>query len=209
MESVLAHSEFIIFTDQKSLMQLTEQWLHTHWQQKVFTELLGLQYKVVYKKGPENRVADALSRKSAHSAQCAAISSCVPKWIHDVIEGYQQDPNAQSLFPNCPLMLRQCLTFPWRKVCWGINLESGLAIILTSNWSWCKLVMQVFLGVILEPLLLIEGWSNYFPGRVWSPWYYNLCNLALYANKLNLIAPSCLVSCNHFLFHQRHGRLFR
>jgi hypothetical protein len=86
--------------------------LHTHWQQKVFTELLGLQYKVVYKKGPENRVADALSRKSAHSAQCAAISSCVPKWIHDVIEGYQQDPNAQSLFPNCPLMLRQCLTFP-------------------------------------------------------------------------------------------------
>jgi hypothetical protein len=28
----LQHSEFIIFTDQKSLTQLTEQRLHTHWQ---------------------------------------------------------------------------------------------------------------------------------------------------------------------------------
>lgn len=43
----LQHSEFIIYTDQKSLSQLTEQRLHTHWQQKVFTKLLGLQYKVV------------------------------------------------------------------------------------------------------------------------------------------------------------------
>ena len=62
----LQYSEFIIYTDQHSLTQLNEQRLHTQWQQKVFTKLLGLQYKVVYKKGVENGVADALSRKSHH-----------------------------------------------------------------------------------------------------------------------------------------------
>jgi hypothetical protein len=57
----LLHNEFVIFTDQKSLIHLNDQWLHTPWQQKVFTKLLGLQYKVVYKQGTQNRVADALS----------------------------------------------------------------------------------------------------------------------------------------------------
>ena len=40
--SLLAVQEFVILTDQKSLTQLTDQRLHTHWQQKVFSKLLGL-----------------------------------------------------------------------------------------------------------------------------------------------------------------------
>lgn len=44
----LQHGEFLILTDQKSLTQLSDQRIHTHWQQKVFTKLLGLQYKIVY-----------------------------------------------------------------------------------------------------------------------------------------------------------------
>jgi hypothetical protein len=40
--SYLQHVEFHIITDHKSLMQLSEQRLHTPWQQKVFTRLLGL-----------------------------------------------------------------------------------------------------------------------------------------------------------------------
>jgi hypothetical protein len=47
----LQHSEFIIFSDQRSLSHLSEQRLHTPWQQRLFTKLLGLQYKIVYKKG--------------------------------------------------------------------------------------------------------------------------------------------------------------
>lgn len=93
----LQHGEFTIFTDQKSLCQLTEQRLHTHWQQKVFTKLLGLHYKIVYKKGIENRVADALSRKPPHDSQCAAISAVSPKWILEVVEGYQHDPSSLSM----------------------------------------------------------------------------------------------------------------
>lgn len=57
----------------------------------------GLQYKIVYKKGAENGVADALSRKSTHDSHCAAISVCTPQWITEVQAGYRQDPQAQDM----------------------------------------------------------------------------------------------------------------
>lgn len=93
----LQHSEFSIFTDQRSLVQLTEQRLHTPWQQKLYIKLLGLQYRIIYKQGSENRVADALSRKSMHDSTCAAISTSTPVWIQSVLDGYQQDSQALSL----------------------------------------------------------------------------------------------------------------
>jgi len=77
----LQYGEFIIYTDQKSLVQLSEQRLHTTWQQKVFTKLLGLQYKIVYKKGVANMVADTLSRRSVHNSECLLISSATPVWL--------------------------------------------------------------------------------------------------------------------------------
>jgi hypothetical protein len=58
----LQHAEFTIHTDHCSLSHLEEQRLHTSWQQKVFTKLLGLQFTIKYKKGISNRAADALSR---------------------------------------------------------------------------------------------------------------------------------------------------
>ena len=51
----------------------------------------------MYKKGVDNRVADALSRKSSHEATCAAISSCQPQWISEVLNGYQQDEVTLSI----------------------------------------------------------------------------------------------------------------
>lgn len=35
--------------DQRSLVHLSDQRLNTNWQQKVFTKLFGLQYKIIYK----------------------------------------------------------------------------------------------------------------------------------------------------------------
>lgn len=43
----LQFAEFTIYIDQQSLVQLTDQRLHTPWQQKLFTKLLGLQYRIV------------------------------------------------------------------------------------------------------------------------------------------------------------------
>jgi hypothetical protein len=67
-------AEFVIKTDHKSLVHLTDQRLHTVWQQKAFTKMMGLQFTVVYKKGALNGAADALSRKPVHSSELYVVS---------------------------------------------------------------------------------------------------------------------------------------
>lgn len=95
--SYLQLGEFLIFTDQKSLTHLNDQRLNTTWQQKVFTKLLGLQYWIVYKPGADNRVADALSRRSHSSKELMAISAAVPSWLQDIAASYVNDSKAQDL----------------------------------------------------------------------------------------------------------------
>jgi hypothetical protein len=67
------------------------------WQQKVFTKLLGLQYRIVYKKGSDNTAADALSQRVHDNGICCAISVATPQWSEDVIQGNRHDPQAQRL----------------------------------------------------------------------------------------------------------------
>jgi hypothetical protein len=38
----LHHGEFVVFTDQRSLVHITDQQLHTPWQLKLYTKLVGL-----------------------------------------------------------------------------------------------------------------------------------------------------------------------
>lgn len=93
----MQHGEFHIFTDQKSLVQLSEQRLHTEWQKKVFAKLLGLQYKIIYKQGVDNRVADALYRRGPVESECVAISSCSPSWLEEVVASYAADQQVQEI----------------------------------------------------------------------------------------------------------------
>jgi len=95
--SYLQHAEFIIFTDQRSLMHVTDQRLHTQWQLKMYHKLSGLQYKIVYKPGISNSAADALSRHPSPPAQLQAVSVCTPTWLADLVAGYDQDPDSQEL----------------------------------------------------------------------------------------------------------------
>jgi hypothetical protein len=94
--SYLQHAEFHIVTDHKSLVQLMEQRLHTPWQQKVFARLLGLQYRIIYRKGTDNGAADSLSR--APHAHCSAMSVCQPQWLDEVRQSYVSDAAAQELY---------------------------------------------------------------------------------------------------------------
>ena len=59
----LTGQQFIIRTDQRSLRHLLEQKSVSTVQQRWAAKLLGLNYKIEYKPGVQNRVADALSRK--------------------------------------------------------------------------------------------------------------------------------------------------
>jgi hypothetical protein len=89
----LHNGEFLIRTDQKSLIHLEEQKLMTIWQQKAFTKLLGMRYR----KGEDNRAADALSHHPHDTIEgVAAISVCQPEWLQDVRASYQSNPHAAN-----------------------------------------------------------------------------------------------------------------
>lgn len=93
----LQHAEFCIRTDHRSLSFLSDQRLSTPWQQKAVTKLLGLCYRIVYKKGTENGTADALSHVSDSSlVTLSALSVCIPEWMQEIIDGYQLVPDACS-----------------------------------------------------------------------------------------------------------------
>lgn len=55
------------------------------------TKLTGLSYKIHYKKGTENNVADALSRMHDVGDECCVISQIQPKWMEDINNSYDGD----------------------------------------------------------------------------------------------------------------------
>lgn len=93
--SYLQHSVFTIVTDHRNLTHLTEQKLVTSMQQKAFLKLMGLQYKIKYKKGLENTAADALSRQVEEDQHSMSIS--VPRWMEIIQEGYEKDEATKQL----------------------------------------------------------------------------------------------------------------
>jgi hypothetical protein len=59
-------------------------------------KLMGLQFKIVYHKGKENKVVDALSRVG-HLMGVTDVSAIQPQWIQEVINSYTTDEVAQQL----------------------------------------------------------------------------------------------------------------
>jgi transposase InsO family protein len=103
----LQHAAFVIKTDQQSLIHLDDQRVTTPWQQKALTKLMGLNFTIVYKKGVENKVADALSRRpNLHcdditlQLHALATSSVVPSWLAEVTKGYESDEQAKKLLQS-------------------------------------------------------------------------------------------------------------
>jgi hypothetical protein len=92
----LQRSEFFIRTDHKSLSFLGDQQLHTDLQRKAMAKLMGLQFKIIYKKGKENVVADALSRVG-HLMTISTVTEVQPLWIQEVLNSYATGPATQKL----------------------------------------------------------------------------------------------------------------
>jgi hypothetical protein len=124
----LQMGEFLIRTDHKSLVHLTDQRLHTEWQQKAFTKMMGLQYQVVYKKGALNGAADALSRKPPNSSEIYSITQVRPVWLEQVVESYRNDPSPRKQFRSSRWTPCPCLIFHCPRACSATTREFGWAM---------------------------------------------------------------------------------
>lgn len=163
--SYLQFQEFSIITDQRSLTLLGDQRLHTHWQQRVFSKLLGLQYRIIYRPGSDNRAADAMSHHPAPPAVCAAISEVSPTWVQAVLSSYRTDASAGNLLSKLALDANAVPHF---------SLQSSLLRYRNRVWVGADKQLQQRLiqefhasawgGVTLVCLLLMLVLSNALPG---------------------------------------------
>ena len=65
---------FQIRTDHHSLKYFVEQCLSSSQQNKWLAKMLGYDYEIIYKKGKDNQVANALSRQFEEESTLLAIS---------------------------------------------------------------------------------------------------------------------------------------
>lgn len=99
MEALLLSTSLIIKTDQQSLKYIQEQKLTDGIQHKLLIKLLGYNYTVEYKKGKENKVADALSRIK-HKLLSMFTSATIPISITDVTKSYTEDDKCKELIAH-------------------------------------------------------------------------------------------------------------
>jgi hypothetical protein len=95
---------FVVRSDQHSLKYLWSQKISTTAQQKWLYKLLGFDFSIEYKKGRENIVVNALSRRDEtvskeeqKSAELVALSSPTPNWVEVIKEEVDNDKDLQEL----------------------------------------------------------------------------------------------------------------
>jgi hypothetical protein len=74
-----------------------EQCIFSEEQQKWVTKLFGYHYEIIYKKGKDNVVADALSRKYEDEGSLFSLSFIVPDWLQAMHQEWLQDPKISHL----------------------------------------------------------------------------------------------------------------
>jgi hypothetical protein len=61
------------------------------------TKLFGYDYEIIYKKGKDNVVVDALSQKYEEEGSLFSLSFIVPDWLQAVHQEWLQDPKSSHL----------------------------------------------------------------------------------------------------------------
>jgi hypothetical protein len=88
---------FQIKTDHQSLKYFLEQHISSQEQQKWVTKLSGYDYEIIYKKGKDNVVEDALSWKYEDEGSIFSLSFIVPDWLQAMCQEWLQDPKSSHL----------------------------------------------------------------------------------------------------------------
>jgi hypothetical protein len=102
----LLGKHFQIKTDHQSLKYFLEQCISSPEQQKWVTKIFGYDYEIIYKKGKDNVVVDALSQKYEEEGSLFSLSFNVPDWLQAIHQEWLQDPKSshliQQLQTNAP-----------------------------------------------------------------------------------------------------------
>jgi hypothetical protein len=93
----LLGQRFQIKTDHQSLKYFLEQCISSLEQQKWVTKLFGYDYEIIYKKGKDNVVVDALSQKYEEEGSLFSLSFIVPDWLKAVHQEWLQDSKSSHL----------------------------------------------------------------------------------------------------------------
>lgn len=78
------------------MRHIQEQKLTEEVQHKLLIKLLGYKFTVEYRKGKENKVADALSRVK-YAINALTSSAPIPAWITEVVKSYKDDTKCSEL----------------------------------------------------------------------------------------------------------------
>ena len=109
----LLDRHFKIKTDHFSLKYLMEQRLTTPFQIKWLPKLLGYDYEILYKKGSENVVADALSRSPIPSLNTMMISHISNDLLQRIQASWLSDPSVQQIIVKLKNGIAAISKFVW------------------------------------------------------------------------------------------------
>jgi hypothetical protein len=160
----LQRAELVIRTDHRALSFLEDQVLHSYLQKKGMAKLMGLQFRIVYRKGKENLATDALSRVG-HVMALQSVSEVTPVWIQEVINSYVIDQAAQD-------MLAQLSVHSPNEQGFSLNqglIKKGNQIWIANNSALRSKIIAAMhdsvAGAILEDLQLITELKDFFGGK--------------------------------------------
>jgi hypothetical protein len=114
--SYLIGRHFKVKTDHDSLKYFLEQRLSLEEQQEWVTKILGYDFEIVYKKGKQNVVEDALSRKDEDvEAFLFSISIFQPNWIIEARDEWKNDEKVWTLIQRLWQDSNASNTFTWKN----------------------------------------------------------------------------------------------
>lgn len=116
---------FIVKTDQKALKHLLNQHIHTEFHVACISKLMALDFAIEYKKGLENKVADALSRDP--SAELLAISILGPhgSLLDQIKSSWRTDQHQQAITGKVQTSPYKSFTWLHNQLRWKGRLVVG------------------------------------------------------------------------------------
>ena len=128
----LLGKEFVVYTDHKSLKHFLQQRISSPDQQCWLAKLLGYQFEVKYKPGPENKAADALSRCFDEGELKVMVHT--PIWLgsNKLLQEVKQDAYVQEVMKKVEKDPGNHLGFEIQQ---GVLLYQGRLVIGRSSPS--------------------------------------------------------------------------